>query len=181
MPCRSAARSSITLLLAIALTSPAQGEADAFEAPSGAFTVDFPTKPIAGKRNKRTFVGTIREVWFESQSEAGHFLVGYTHLPGILVFFGGHRHVLKRAKEIFLDKEGAQQVSYETIDIDGRSAKQLVFRKTSGEMGKAYFIFEERRVYLVVGTSPKGLEPVDAFLTSFRLSTKPADQPPTDL
>lgn len=169
------------LLFLVFFLIPQIGEAKRFTSSAGDFSVNFPSKPVEGSANKKTYVGTIREVWWEAKSARGNFLVGYTHLPSVLVFLGGHNTILHKAKEIFLDREGAQQVSFTDKVVDGRNAKVLVFKKTSGEAGKAYFIFEKHRVYLVVATSPQGAPVIDNFLTSFRLAVETRDQPAVDI
>lgn len=163
---------SIFLLILFTL-SPAH--AKQFTSEVGGFSVNFPETPQEKNADKHTFVGTIKETYFIAKTPTGGYLVGYTHLPGIMIFFGGHNNILNKAKQIFLDKEAAQEVSYSDTDVDGRHAKILKFKTSDGKVGKAYFVFDGKRVYLVMGKSSKGLGPVNRFLTSFRLFLKPQD------
>lgn len=151
--------------------------ANPFTSPDGSFSVNFPSPPTEKNADKKTFVGTIRETYFSDTSPKGYFLVGYTHLPGIMIFFGGHHKILERAKNILLDKEGGQPVSFVDTNVDGRNAKKLVFKKSNGDLGKALFIFEKHRVYLALATSPQGATIIDPFLMSFRLALKQKDKP----
>ena len=159
---------AIVLLLGMQ-AYPNQGHAKVFINDEGDFSANFPSTPIPGQADKKTIVGTIQEKWFTAKTPSGEFMVGYTHLPELIIFFGGHHKILEKAKEIFLKKENATEVSFTDTLVDGFQSKDLVFKTNAGETGKALFVFDKKRVYLVMAKSSKGQGPIRKFTKSFQL------------
>ena len=141
----------------------------------GCFSVHFPSPPVFGSADKDTIVGTIEERWFLAEPTGGQFLVGYTHLPEFLVFFGGEELILNKAREVFLRREKSKQLSYTDFEIAGFKGKEVNYVRKNGVKGKAHMVFVEKRIYLVSGFTDKGMPFTDAFLKSFTLDRKCAE------
>lgn len=155
----------------------AAGPEDAKPAPGvefsdavGCFSARFPSAPAEHQDDKHTFIGTIEERWFAANTGEGLYLVGFTHLPELMMFFGGHDLILHKAKDVFLKREQAKALSFKDQPFQGMSAKRLTFERSNGGRGKAYFLFVGRRLYIVLGQSRTDPSEVERFLNSFRLN-----------
>lgn len=158
---------SLLILLGLSL-SPQAVQGEVFVSKSAGFSADFPTPPQARTVDEKTTVGTIVEHFYSSKGPKGKFTVEFSKLPGIAVFFGGHNTIYNKAREAFLKKTGAKQISFNKITIQGEKAAELSFTTATGVPGKAHFILIKKRFYVVTANSSEGNTPIDQFLNSFK-------------
>src|SRR4030095_11903054 len=104
-----------------------------FTSSAGQFSASFPTTPTETHTQEKTVIGAIGENIYTSKSDAGTFTVEYSLLPEVAVVFGGHKGIFDKAKEGFLKRTGATEVSF--TDVSGKEGKELVYQTPGGKTG----------------------------------------------
>ncbi len=142
-----------------------------FSSSAGGFSVSMPGTPSLSRDTHKSFVGSIQENTYSLQTPSGNYSVEYSDLPGIAVSMGGEHTIFDKAKEGLLKNVGGTQTSFSPVNSAGHSGMELSFQvPASGSSGKARFFLVQKRLYVLVGTSPSPLSPnVDKYLQSFAL------------
>ena len=144
--------------------------------PEGAFSIQIPGKPSFSTENHKSFVGSVKESTYRWQGKTGNYSVSFSELPGVSVTLGGAGTIYGKAKEGLLKEAGGKEVSFSEIPFEEKSGRELVFEiPANGDgpkmMGKARFFLKEKRLYVLVATSPnKVSSQVDSFLQSFKVT-----------
>jgi len=141
-----------------------------FSSAAGNFTVQMPGEPSYQLKTDKTPVGHIGEHLYTYKNKTLTLTAEYSDLPGIAVFFGGHKTIFKKSKEAFLKSVKGEQVSFTPFKQDGCDGSELVYG-TATRFGKVKFLLVHKRLYVLQASILKGesdRSALDRFLKSFR-------------
>lgn len=162
----------IVFLLALVWTNSAR----AFISAEGGFSIWMPSEPQLQEIIHKSFVGNVVEKTYTSITDSQKFSVSYSRLPSIAIATQSTKALLHRAKEGFIKDIRAEELSFEKLEFQGNSARELNFRIVNKDriidaVGKARFYLVDKTIYVVMAIESNydGQEKIiRQFLDSFK-------------
>ena len=149
------------------------------ESKEGKFSIEMPAKPTLKETSTPSPVGRIPEEIYEARTPQLNVTAEYSKLPGVAVFFGGHKTILKKSVSAFIQDEKGKLQKQEDIKLQGFPGTAVTFtspdKKGGTDFGKAHFYLVDKLLYVLVAKTPQAKSDQagqDRFLNSFKLKHK---------
>ena len=144
------------------------------------FSVLMPGTPKFSTSSSSSPVGRIPEAICEYKSDRFDLTAEVSVLPGIAVFFGGHRTIIDKASAAYLEHIKGTLTGSSPAKSDGITGKEIRYTAVAKDgrayHGRAQFFLVQKRLYVLVGDSydhhPDSAA-VEQFLASFKIENLP--------
>jgi hypothetical protein len=132
----------------------------------------FPEKPALKTTSESTLVGSVTSENYTLEGKDYNLVLSTSKLPSLALALRSPDALYKDASEALLKEHvGAQQVSYGTATVGGKSGAEMRFKKDNGDQGKARFLLvgEKLVVAQALWKTPASELEADRFLNSLAI------------
>jgi len=147
-----------------------------FEFEQGNFSVELPTVPVQGTKEKWFPISSFVSHVYRSWAGKDAFGINHTDLPRIALAFASKKKIFNSTRDGFLEDSNATEVSYRETEMDGRSARELVYDIPAQQdmpalRGKATMFLEGKRLYVFWAevTRTRTQQDLNRFFDSIRV------------
>jgi hypothetical protein len=121
--------SLVLVTLAPRLGSEARAEQDwtTYTSKVGRFSVDLPGEPVETATQRHSFIGTIKNYIFTTQSGEDTYTIEYSDIPHFAIHFAGADRIYEHAKGALLKKTFGKTTSYVDVTVSGEKGKRLEY------------------------------------------------------
>ena len=133
----------------------------------------FPDKPVMKTSSESTMVGSVISENYTLNREDYHLALSTSHLPSMALTFRSPDALYRDASEALLrEHAGAQQLSYGSTTVGGKSGAEMCFKGGNGDHGKARFVLvgEKLVVAEALWKGPASKAEAERFLNSLALA-----------
>jgi len=152
------------LLVALAVASGSEARKEnawvSFASKEGRFSIEFPSSPVRSETHQKSFIGTITNHVFTSESDERIFTVDYSDIPHFALDFAGAETIYEHAKGALLQKTFGKQRSYSDATISHAQGKRLVYDTPPAPgyppmRGDAVLVLVGTRLYVIDAVAPE--------------------------
>jgi len=148
-----------------------------YQSPKGQFSIEMPGSPKITHETTKTAAGRIPEEIAETKNSTLDLTAEYSDLPGIAVFFGGTKTILKKAGKGVVKHAGGTEISHRNLSKDGYDGREVLYEAPDKHskrtiMGTVHMYMVKKRLYVLEAKTYKDKPDaagVKRFLDSFRL------------
>jgi len=105
----------------------AQHDWTTFTSKEGRFSVDVPGQPVETETRRHSFIGTITNYIFTTESGDDTYTIEYSDIPHFALDFAGADKIYEHAKGALLKRTFGKATSYEDVTVSGERGKRLVY------------------------------------------------------
>jgi len=159
-----------------------------YQSPKGQFSIEMPGSPKISHESTKTAAGRIPEEIAEVKNSTLDLTAEYSDLPGIAVFFGGTKTILRKASDGVVKHAHGTEISHRKLKKDGYDGREVQYKAPDKKskrtiLGTVHLYMVKKRLYVLEAKTyqdkpdKKGIQ---RFLDSFRLEVPEKEKKKTD-